>query len=96
MTHDAINERAYDEARRAFISMMLYEGYRLETANEKRAEIYEASKRSRCTKCLLEKHVSQFWTKDGDRAQSWCIQCGKEYSKMRHSTPYQRPDYAAA
>ncbi len=73
MTHEQINLNAYDEARRHFISMVIG-GYSLEKSQEERAKVFEASKRSRCTNCLCEKHVSKFYDK-GCGPQAWCINC---------------------
>lgn len=86
-TYESINLTAYDESRRAFRDMMLYRGFLFESAIEKRAEVYEQSRRSRCTVCEMEKHVSEFYSKDkGACVQSWCNECLKAYSKVRHQT----------
>jgi len=84
MTYDQMNLTAYDEARRAFRDMMLYRGFLYESALEKRREVYEESKRSRCTACGMEKHVSAFQGKTETTIQSWCRQCTQEYVRLRH------------
>jgi hypothetical protein len=71
MTYDQIQMNAYDEARRHFISLVLG-GRRLDSAYEERERILEASRRSRCTFCLVEKHVSEFYDRgSAHRPGAW-------------------------
>lgn len=87
MTYDLIEINAYDEARRAFISLMLA-GSSLDHASGKRAEIFEQSRVSRCSKCLMEKHVSKFYKNGNTATQTYCIDCMKEYVRVRGITDY--------
>ena len=83
MNYDELNARAYDEARRHFISMLL-DGINLDAAILKRAEVYEAMRRSRCSHCHVEKHVSEFNACfSSNRVQSWCRQCMSNDKKER-------------
>lgn len=82
-TYEDINLRAYEEARRDFRSMMLHGGYLYETALEKRQEVYDLSRRSRCTACGMEKHVTEFCGKTETTIQSWCRQCSKDYVVLK-------------
>jgi hypothetical protein len=84
MTHDQIQMNAYDEARRHFIRLVL-SGRRLDSACEERERIFESSRRSRCTFCLVEKHVSEFYDR-GCGPQAWCIECMKANIKARSCT----------
>jgi len=84
MTHEQIKINAYEEARRRFIRMILG-GWRLESAYEERERIFDASRRSRCTFCLVEKHISEFYDKTSG-PQPWCIECMKANSKARNTT----------
>ncbi len=84
MTYDEIRMNAYDEARKHFIRLLLG-GRRLDSAYDERERIFEASRRSRCTFCLVEKHVSQFYDR-GPGPQAWCIECMKANIKARNCT----------
>ena len=86
MTYDQIQMNAYDAARRHFIRLVLG-GRRLDSAYEERQRIFEASRRSRCTFCLVEKHVSEFYDR-GSGPQAWCMKCMKANIKARNCTDY--------
>lgn len=85
MTYADINAHAYDEARRHFIALLL-SGVDLHSAELKREEVYEASRRARCTRCHVEKHVDEFYEQGPTRVQSWCITCHLEYHNERKCT----------
>ena len=83
MNYDDLNARAYDEARRNFISDIL-DGVNLDAATLKRAEVYELMRRSRCSRCHTEKHVSEFNACfSANRVQSWCRECMSNDKKER-------------
>ena len=84
MTHEQIKLNAYEQARRHFIRLILG-GTRLDTAYEERQRIFDASRRSRCTFCLVEKHITEFYDK-GSGPQPWCIACMKANIKARNTT----------
>ena len=84
MTHEQVNLNAYEEARRRFIRLILG-GWRLESAYEERERIFQVSRRSRCTFCLVEKHISEFYDR-GFGPQAWCIVCMKASIKARNTT----------
>jgi hypothetical protein len=76
MTHEQINVKAYDEARRAFIDQLLQQGRSLEYATQSRKLIFESSRLCRCTKCEIEKHVSEFYQEANRHGpQAWCKAC---------------------
>jgi hypothetical protein len=86
MTYDQIQINAYEEARRHFIRRIL-SGWRLDSAYEERERIFEASRRCRCSFCLVEKHVSEFYDR-GSGPQAWCIECAKANIKARNCTDH--------
>jgi hypothetical protein len=84
MTHEQIKLNAYEQARRHFIRLILG-GARLDTAYEERERTFDLSRRSCCTFCLIEKHISEFYDK-GPGPQAWCIECMKACIKARNTS----------
>ena len=84
MTLDQVDLIAYNEARLDFISRLL-DGFDLESANEKHKEVFENSRRARCSLCLIEKHVDEFYRRgvNSSALQSYCKPCALEFYRVK-------------